>query len=236
MELLAYGYQVVLGFGWLDVANLRHRVPDVACALDDVGLRRARRLGVTDTPDLAQRVPRREPVAASQHPPGDAPGPERVPVLALGFEGLPCRSGDRSRLLLLGVDRDHWQTGITKVTRLFVEVTELEVSIRVLRALCRLDVGLEAVARLAQHVAHRVRADRVPAPSQGKSLLAGALAGPAQRRHRIAAAVGLSVSSATHAASYPANEAPNPDDKYNRQYRRFEQEDPMTIQLASSLA
>src|SRR5918994_6238286 len=55
-----------------------------------------------------------------------------------------------------------------------------------LAAVVGLAVGLAAVAKLRQQLAHRVRADRVPLGPQGGGELLMALGDPAQRPHRIA--------------------------------------------------
>ena len=49
-----------------------------------------------------------------------------------------------------------------------------------------LAVGLAAIAKLRQQLAHRVRADRVPLRPQGGSELLMALGDPPQRPHRVA--------------------------------------------------
>ena len=63
---------------------------------------------------------------------------------------------------------------------------ELGVAIGMLAAVVGLAVGLAAVAKLRQQLAHRVRAYRVPLGPQGGSELLMALGDPPQRPHRIA--------------------------------------------------
>jgi hypothetical protein len=62
----------------------------------------------------------------------------------------PLRTNGTTKCLLLGVHRDHRESGITKLAILLVEVSELGVAIRMLTPLDRLRVGLEAVSRLLQ--------------------------------------------------------------------------------------
>ena len=63
---------------------------------------------------------------------------------------------------------------------------ELGVAIGMLTAVVGLAVGLAAIAKLRQQLAHRVRADRVPLRPQGGSELLMALGDPPQRPHRVA--------------------------------------------------
>lgn len=67
----------------------------------------------------------------------------------------------------------------------------LGVPVGVLLALQGLGVALQAEALLSQEVAHRIRADPLAPAGQFLGELAGGLGGPAQRRHRVPADVGL---------------------------------------------
>lgn len=64
-----------------------------------------------------------------------------------------------NQLLLLRVDGDHRYAAIDAVLRLGVDVLELRVPIRMLRALDRLVRRLKAVPVIAQQLAHRLVAD-----------------------------------------------------------------------------
>src|SRR6202042_1522643 len=72
-----------------------------------------------------------------------------------------------------------------------VDDPELRVPVGIVGALARLAVGLQAELLLLQQFANHRVADLVPKLAQFVRKAAQALAGPAQRRHRIAARVGL---------------------------------------------
>lgn len=88
-------------------------------------------------------------------------------------------------LLLLGVHADHWLATVPVPTGLLVEIAELGVAVRVLTALDRLDVGLQAEAFVPQQAGDGVGADAVPGPGQLSCKRAGGLHRPPQRRHRV---------------------------------------------------
>jgi hypothetical protein len=63
--------------------------------------------------------------------------------------------------LLLGIDADHWLPSHLVRLDLLVDIAELGIPVRMLLALQRLGVGLQAEALLAQQPAHRRRGDRI---------------------------------------------------------------------------
>jgi hypothetical protein len=65
---------------------------------------------------------------------------------------------------------------------------KLGVAIRVGPPFARLGVGLQAIAQLVQHRGHQALADAVALLAQFAGQLPQALAGPAQRRVRVAPA------------------------------------------------
>jgi hypothetical protein len=77
------------------------------------------------------------------------------------------------------------------VLDLLVEVAELGIPIRVLGALERLDVGLQAEPLPLQQSAHRRGGDRVPLPGQLLGQVPQRLRRPPQRRFRITPLVRL---------------------------------------------
>jgi hypothetical protein len=66
------------------------------------------------------------------------------------------------------------------------DVLELRVAIRVLSPFARFAIGLQAVAHVLQHLADSLMAHSMALTRQLGSQRAHALAGPAQRRHRVA--------------------------------------------------
>src|SRR5262249_62327062 len=85
--------------------------------------------------------------------------------------------------LLLCVHRNHWVRGPAECPDLPVQVAELGVAIRMLRALARLNVGLQSVAHLFQTSADRHAADRMSGPRQFSRDGPCGFAGPLQRAH-----------------------------------------------------
>ena len=74
---------------------------------------------------------------------------------------------------------------------LVVDVTELSVTVTVLRPFGHLGIGLQAVAQVVQQVPDQVRAHLVTQASHFTGKGPGRFERPAQRRHRITTAVGL---------------------------------------------
>jgi hypothetical protein len=66
------------------------------------------------------------------------------------------------QFLLLGVHADYRVASLLMVFDLPADVTELRIAIRVLPALQRLGVGLQAEALFMQQVSDRIGADPVP--------------------------------------------------------------------------
>ena len=94
-------------------------------------------------------------------------------------------------LLFLGVDRDHRLAFGQGGADLGVDVGELGIAIWMAVALAGLAVGLKAELLLPQQFAHDRVADAMPQGGELGGQPAQALAGPAQRRHRIAARLRL---------------------------------------------
>jgi hypothetical protein len=95
------------------------------------------------------------------------------------------------QLLLLRIDGDHRAPFGQRLPRRLVDDGELGVPVGVIGAFLGLAVGVQAEPPGFQQLAHHRVADLVPEFAQSRGERAQALAGPAQRRHRIAAAVGL---------------------------------------------
>jgi hypothetical protein len=91
------------------------------------------------------------------------------------------------QFLLLGVHADHRLARVAVFGGLVVEIGELHVAIRMLVALDRLGVGLQAEPLLAQQLRHRLGAYPVPGRGQLGGELPGRYRGPRQRRLRIPA-------------------------------------------------
>ena len=89
--------------------------------------------------------------------------------------------------LLLGVDRDHRLAGRQRPRDVRVDEGKLRVAVRMPAALACLGVGLQAEAEIVQQRADQGAADPVALGLQLVGEPAQALAGPAQRRFRIAA-------------------------------------------------
>src|SRR6202142_1001654 len=95
------------------------------------------------------------------------------------------------QFLLLGIDGDRWLVlGHGRLDRV-VDDVELRVAVGIVSALARLAVGLQAELLLLQQLADNRMADLVPELVGFSRQPAQAPARPAQRRHRIAARVGL---------------------------------------------
>src|SRR5512142_2134659 len=94
------------------------------------------------------------------------------------------------QFLLLGVYRDDrlFLGEIPPADR--VDVTELAIAVGVLLALQGLGHRLEAVAQVVEQLTDDAMADGEALPVQGLGQLAGTLAGPPQRGHRVAAGLG----------------------------------------------
>ena len=109
--------------------------------------------------------------------------------LALRLPFPPPVLEGADQLLLLGVHRDHRLAGRQERFDLLVEVAELGIPVGMLAPFQRLGRGLQAVAGVLEQRGHRPIPDPVAPLLQGARQLPGALAGPPQRRHRIAARV-----------------------------------------------
>ena len=95
------------------------------------------------------------------------------------------------QFLLLRIDGDSWLVlGYGRLDRV-VDDVELRVAVGIVGALARLAIGLQAELLLLQQLADDRVADLVPEFVEFPGQPAQALACPAQRRHRIAARVGL---------------------------------------------
>jgi len=86
------------------------------------------------------------------------------------------------QLLLLGVDRDRRLARCQRRRHLLIDVAELRIVIGVVATLAGLAVGLQAVAKPAQQIAHRVVSDPVPQRLQSRRQIAQALGRPQQWR------------------------------------------------------
>src|SRR6266542_4332352 len=115
-----------------------------------------------------------------------------------------CVAADQ--LLLLGVHADDRPTGGQILLGLLADVAKLRVPVGVLGALLGLAGALQRVALLLEQPPHGVVADRVALRAKRVGKLAGGLAGPAQRRLRVASASGST--RASSASSRPAGARP----------------------------
>ena len=106
--------------------------------------------------------------------------PGRAPLPAVVLVGP-------HELLFLGVHADHRFPGVTVVGGLGVEIGELRVPVRMLVALDRLGVALQAEPLPAQQLRDGFLAHLVPGRDQLRGELPGRHRGPAQRRLRIPA-------------------------------------------------
>ena len=95
------------------------------------------------------------------------------------------------KLFLFRVDRDHRFAIGQRLSHALVEMHELGVAVRVAFAFARLAIGLQAEFLPVQQFTDRGAPDLVTHGHQCERQLRQALAGPAQRRHRIAARVRL---------------------------------------------
>ncbi len=93
--------------------------------------------------------------------------------------------------LLLRVDRDGRIAGRQRLLDAIVDVVELPVAIGMIGSLARLAVGLKRIVELMQQLADEGAADRMAHVAQPLAELAQALAGPQQRRLRVATGRGL---------------------------------------------
>src|SRR6266540_871867 len=101
------------------------------------------------------------------------------PPRSTGIAELP------NQFLLLGVDRDHRIAGLDVCLHQTVDVAELLVPLRVLRALLCLHVRLQRVAQLTETAAHRHRIDPVATSGQLFGDRPRGLARPAKQAHRV---------------------------------------------------
>src|SRR3954451_23821508 len=95
------------------------------------------------------------------------------------------------QLFFLSVDRDHRLARRQCGPHALLEMSELRIAVWVALPLARLAVALQAELLLVQQLTNQGAADTVAHGGQGLRQLRQALAGPAQRRHRIAARVRL---------------------------------------------
>jgi hypothetical protein len=95
------------------------------------------------------------------------------------------------QLLLLGVHADHRVPARLVGLGVVVEVSELRIPVRVLGALDRLGVALQAETLLSQQVTDGVGRDLVPGPGQLLGQRPSRFRRPPQRRHRVPAHVRL---------------------------------------------
>ena len=113
--------------------------------------------------------------------------PDRFRIsLGAIFPAIVAEVADQ--FLLLGVDRDHRLLFCQSRTHLNVDVGELGVAVRMAVAFLGLAVALQAVARRVEQLGHQGAARLVPLLLQCLGQMPHALAGPPQRRLRIAAA------------------------------------------------
>ena len=90
------------------------------------------------------------------------------------------------QFLLLGVHRDGRLRELEEFLDLGIDVLELRIAVRMRRALAGLAIPLQAVVELMQQFGHQRMAHLMPAAPQFFGQPAHALAGPAQRRLRVA--------------------------------------------------
>jgi hypothetical protein len=96
-----------------------------------------------------------------------------------------------NQFLLLRVDRDHRLLRRQRGCHALIDVKELRVAVGMIAPLAGLAVALQAELLLPEQCADVGAADRMPACRQFRCQLSQTLAGPAQRRHRIAPFAGL---------------------------------------------
>src|ERR1700740_275850 len=102
--------------------------------------------------------------------------PGRPPPAAMARAAHP--------LLLLGIDRHHGLPLPLERLDPPVDVPELGIPVRVVLALDRLAVGLEAVAQVVEEAVDRSLADGMPSGPEPRRQSGRTLARPPQRRHR----------------------------------------------------
>src|SRR3989442_11214635 len=107
--------------------------------------------------------------------------------ISLRAKFLPAVLEIPDQLLLLGVDRDDRVTGTQETPHPAVDMLELSVPIPVARSLDGLAVRLQAVVELVKQVAHELMRHLVMLVPKFLGDLPDTLAGPAQRRFRVAA-------------------------------------------------
>lgn len=95
------------------------------------------------------------------------------------------------RLLLLRINGNGWLTCAQLRSHAAIDSSELRIPIGVIGPFPCFTIGLEAVALIPQQPSYSARAHRVPLRRQDLSEDPRTLASPSQRRHWIAAAVGL---------------------------------------------
>src|SRR5579871_3148658 len=109
--------------------------------------------------------------------------------LALATPGLPRILEISQGFLLLGVHRNGGLAAPLLRFHAAVDVAKLRIPIRMRLAFARLAVGLQTVAGLLQQMPYRRRSNGIALSAQFLCQPSRALAGPAQRRHRIASTV-----------------------------------------------
>ena len=106
--------------------------------------------------------------------------------LALGLP-LPATVLERAdEFLFLGIHRDHRLAALLKALDRGVDILELRIAVRMRSAFLGLAVALQAITGLLEHRPYRPGAYRMAVAGERLGQIHRALAGPAQRRHRIA--------------------------------------------------
>src|SRR5260370_36648167 len=137
-------------------------------------------------PQVVDPVGHRLPLARVREVVGiDLARPALGPPRLAGILEVP------QRLLLLGIDRDRRFPPPLLRLHAPVDVPELRIAVGVAVPLPRLAAGVQAVPGVLAQVPHRGGAHRMPLGRQLLSQAARALAGPPQRRLRVAAAAGF---------------------------------------------
>jgi hypothetical protein len=136
----------------------------------------------------------REIVDAVGHRPAEFPDQEVMHPDLFGFALRPPFPAAvlevANKLLLLRIDRDHRLAGCQRLGHAAIDMLELRVAIRMLVALARLAIGLQAEMASLEQLADHGMADPVTPLRQFRRQSAQALARPAQRRHRVAPLAG----------------------------------------------
>ena len=90
------------------------------------------------------------------------------------------------QFLLLGVHRNHRRSGRQGPLHLGVDMTELRIAVRMIRAFLSLPVTLQALILVAQKLRHFFMTDRMLLPSQLSCQIPSTLTDPTQGRFGIA--------------------------------------------------